>query len=147
MVQKAEIRTIFLVLTIGYPFCVFKALCGRVAIDSGHEVIGFALLFWGLVDFVLNSSELALAVLHRERKRIYCLLAAIGSLFGKTRLFLEIDTFLAFSIICVVLWSGWITKLAKWELNLWIAATTVNLLSVAIVQIWCSWKEENNRTP
>ncbi|NOY75544.1 MAG: hypothetical protein GXP32_07100 [Kiritimatiellaeota bacterium] len=46
--------------------------------------------------------------------------------------------FLAFAIICLVLWSGWIAKLAWWELKLWLAATTVNLLSVGIVQIWCA---------
>jgi hypothetical protein len=142
MLKKADMRSIFLVLTIGYPFCVFKALCGRVAFDTGHEIIGFALLLWGVIDFVLNTTELVWALLERKRKRFYCLLALFGSLFDKSCVFLEIDTLLAFSIICVVLWSGWITKLAKWELNLWIAATTVNLLSVAIVQIWCSWKED-----
>ncbi|MCK5844751.1 MAG: hypothetical protein KAG97_08600 [Victivallales bacterium] len=135
-------KTVFLVLTIGYPFSVFKALCGRVALDSGHEIIGSVMLLWGVSDFVLNSIELLLALFRVKRDRVYCVLAWMGSLFGRRRLFLEMDTLLAFSIICLVLWSGWIAKLAPIELNLWLAATTVNLLSVGIVQIWSAWTLE-----
>ena len=50
--------------------------------------------------------------------------------------FLAIDTLLTFSIICAMLWSGWITHLPAGESYLWYAATTMNLISLSLVSIY-----------
>jgi hypothetical protein len=39
-------------------------------------------------------------------------------------------------IICFVLWSGWITLLGRQETYFWYAATTLNLISISVVNIW-----------
>jgi hypothetical protein len=135
-------QSVFLALTIGFPFCIFKVVCGRVAVDSGHAIIGYALCLWGVIDFLLNLVRLIQGFSAKEKRVQFCLLAVIGELFNHGTLFLAIDTFLAFSIICVVLWTGWIAKLTELELKLWLTATTVNLLSVGLVQIWCAYKDK-----
>ena len=66
----------------------------------------------------------------------YCTISEVGRLFKRPRLFLAIDTLITFSIICFVLWSGWIVRLSLEESYLWYAATTLNLISISIVNIW-----------
>jgi hypothetical protein len=55
-------------------------------------------------------------------------------------LFLAIDTLIAFGIICFVLWSGWIKFLYINESYLWYAATTLNLISISVVNIWLEFR-------
>ncbi len=50
--------------------------------------------------------------------------------------FLAIDTLLTFSILCAMLWSGWITRLSLFESYLWYSATTMNLISLSLVGIY-----------
>ena len=50
--------------------------------------------------------------------------------------FLAFDTLLTFTIICTMLWSGWITLLKGLELHLWYAATTLNLISLSLVVLY-----------
>lgn len=135
-------QSVFLALTIGFPFCIFKIVCGRVAVDSGYNIIGYILCFWGGIDFILNLIRIIQGFLGVKKKVQFCFLEVVGSFFKQGPIFLAVDTFLAFSIICHVLWTGWIRKLTDIELNLWLAATTVNLLSVATVQIWCEFKNK-----
>jgi len=66
----------------------------------------------------------------------YCTIAQAGRLFKRPRLFLAIDTMVSFSIICLVLWSGWIVRLSQEESYFWYAATTLNLISISVVNIW-----------
>jgi hypothetical protein len=60
--------------------------------------------------------------------------------FGSPRFFLTVDTFLSFFIICFFLWSGWIAELSPVESYFWYAATTVNLISLSIVNIVSEYK-------
>ena len=144
--KQRDLQSVFLALTIGFPFCIFKVLCGRVAIDSGHLVAGYVLFGWGTVDFILNLLRVIQGFIGRKPKTQFCLLSAIGSLIKQGPLFLAVDTFLAFGIICLVLWTGWIGKLTTLEIKFWLAATTVNLMSVGIVQIWCSYHNNGEKT-
>jgi len=50
--------------------------------------------------------------------------------------FLAIDTLLTFTIICVMLWSGWIATLTTFESYLWYGATTLNLISLSLVALY-----------
>ena len=50
--------------------------------------------------------------------------------------FLAVDTLLSFSIICLMLWSGWIMQLTQPEASLWYAATTLNLISISLVSLY-----------
>ena len=133
----------FQALTIGLPFCAFKMLfgllCWRVAgaqASSPLFILGVMIMAWAAIDLSMNLARIAFHLAGRASPIEYCIIAQAGSLIGRPRLFLAIDTLASFSIICIVLWSGWISSLSPLEARIWIAATTLNLISVAFVNIW-----------
>jgi len=132
----------FQAMTIGVPFCIFKLLFGILSIRICMEQSSFLLLFgwlviaWASVDLAMNLARVLYHLSGRESPVEYCIIAQAGRIYGRPRLFLAIDTFLSFSIICFVLWSGWIKDLGTVESYLWYAATTLNLISISLVNIW-----------
>ena len=132
----------FEVLTIGVPFCVFKLLFGVLGVRIGTEqqsgllILGWLVITWAAVDLLMNLARVFFQLVGRESPLEYCTIAQAGRLLKRSRLFLAIDTFLSFFIICFVLWSGWIVRLSQFESYLWYAATTLNLISLAAVNIW-----------
>ncbi len=142
----------FQALTIGVPFCIFKLLLGVLSIRIGVEqssflpLFGWLIIAWASVDLAMNLARMFFHLSGRESPFEYCTIAQVGRFFGRPRLFLAIDTFLSFSIICFVLWSGWIKNLSTTESYLWYAATTLNLISISLVNIWLelgrrSWRD------
>ncbi len=135
----------FQALTIGVPFCIFKLLFGilntRASADQQYLVIfGWLVILWASVDLVMNLVVAAYNTAGREPPIEFCTIAQLGRLFKKPKLFLAVDTLIAFVIICFVLWSGWIRLLNTNESYLWIAATTLNLISISVVNIWLEWR-------
>lgn len=137
----------FQALTIGVPFCVFKLLLGTLCIRIGAEqqsgllaFSGWAITAWATTDLAMNFARIFFHLIGRESPVEYCTIAQLGRLFGRPRLFLAIDTFLSFVIICFALWSGWIARLQPAESYLWYGATTMNLISLSLVNIWLELK-------
>ena len=97
---------------------------------------GWVVIVWAGIDLLMNLIRSTLELMGQETSFEFCLIAQIGRSFERQTLFLTFDTFLSFVIICFVLWSGWIVHLAGYEKYMWYAATTVNLVSLAIVNIW-----------
>ena len=132
----------FQALTIGVPFCIFKLLFGVLSIRIGVEqssfllLLGWLIIAWASADLAMNLTRVVYHLSGRESPVEYCTIAQAGRIYGRPRLFLAIDTFLSFSIICFVLWSGWIKDLGTVESYLWYAATTLNLISISLVNIW-----------
>ena len=131
----------FQALTIGIPFCVFKLLFGLLALRAGASSVALCILAWlfiawALTDLIMNLARIFFHMSGRETSLEYCTIAQAGRLIKRPRLFLAIDTLISFSIICFVLWSGWITLLGRQESYFWYAATTLNLISVSVVNIW-----------
>ncbi len=126
----------FQALTIGVPFCAFKLLFGLMSIRFGLLTLGYTVILWASADLFMNLMRVFYDLAGRESPVEYCTIAQVGRIFGRPRLFLALDTFLSFSIICLALWSGWIKLLSSWESYLWYAATTLNLISISIVNIW-----------
>jgi hypothetical protein len=133
----------FQALSIGVPFSAFKLLFGLLAWRAGAEevslhlsIFGLLVMAWALIDLIMNLARALYHLAGSPAPIEYCIIAQAGRLFGRPRLFLTIDTFLSFSIICIVLWSGWISRLSLDESRIWIAATTLNLISVSFVNIW-----------
>jgi hypothetical protein len=132
----------FQALTIGVPFCAFKLLFGLMSMHFGLLALGYAIIFWASADLLMNLARAFYDLAGRESPVEYCTIAQAGRIFGRPRLFLALDTFLSFSIICLALWSGWIKLLSPWESYLWYAATTLNLISISIVNIWLEIKRK-----
>jgi hypothetical protein len=132
----------FQALTIGAPFCIFKLLFGVLGIRIGVEqsstllLFGWLVIAWASMDLAMNLTRVFYHLSGRESPIEYCTIAQVGRIFERPRLFLAIDTFLSFSIICFVLWSGWIKNLTTIESYLWYTATTLNLVSISLVNIW-----------
>jgi hypothetical protein len=126
----------FQALTIGVPFCAFKLLFGLQAVRFGLANFGYAVILWAFADLLMNLARVFYDLAGRTSPVEYCTIAQAGRLFGRPRLFLAIDTFLSFSIICFALWSGWIKLLNVWESYIWYAATTLNLISISVSNIW-----------
>ncbi len=126
----------FQALTIGVPFCAFKLLFGLMSMRFGLPALGYAIILWASADLFMNLARVFYNLADRESPVEYCTIAQAGRIFGRPGLFLAIDTFLSFSIICIALWSGWIKLLSPFESYIWYAATTLNLISISIVNIW-----------
>ena len=136
----------FQALTIGIPFCTFKILFGilgmRIGADQQSHLIllGSLIILWASLDLVMNLIVIAFNMTGRKSPIEFCTIAQLGRFFGKPKLFLAVDTMIAFIIICFVLWTGWIKLLNINESYLWYAATTLNLLSISIVNIWLEFR-------
>ena len=133
----------FQALTIGLPFSAFKILFGLLCWRAGGAqassplyILGAMIMVWAAIDLSMNLARIAFHLGGRASPIEYCIIAQAGRLIGRPRLFLAIDTLASFSIISIVLWSGWIAFLSTLESRIWIAATTLNLISVAFVNIW-----------
>lgn len=141
-IQRFFVRPFFLSLTIGIPFCIFKLLFGITAVRIGMGTspglvwFGWIVIGWAAVDLLMNTGRSVLDIFRRPAPFEYCMIAQAGSIVGRPLVFLAIDTFLSFAIICLMLWSGWITELTTVEAYLWYAATTMNLISLSVVSIY-----------
>lgn len=141
-IQKFFVRPFFLTLTIGLPFCTFKGLFGLAAIRAGTPSdplltgVGWLVVTWATIDFVMNAVRAAGDLLHMPTPLEYCTLAEVGRLVHRPLVFLACDTLLSFSIICLMLWSGWITQQTPVETFLWYSATTLNLISISLVSLY-----------
>jgi len=141
-IQRFFQRPFFLSFTIGMPFCAFKLLFGLSALRIGMEqggylpVIGGGVVIWATADLLMNAGRSILDLLHIPARFEYCTIAQLGRIFGMPLIFLAVDTLIAFSIICAMLWSGWIARLSPAESVLWYAATTLNLISLSLVSIY-----------
>jgi len=141
-IQRFFRRPFFLSLTIGIPFCTYKMLLGftAVRIGTGGNVpltyVGWLITGWAGLDLVMNLVRVISDLLHRPARLEYCTIAQLGRFFCAPMAFLAIDTLLSFTIICFMLWSGWIAILTPVETMFWYAATTLNLISLSIVSLY-----------
>ncbi len=136
-------RPLFLSLTIGIPFCIFKLLFGMVAIQvmtfPHHGVLaafGWVVVIWAGTDLAMNAGRAALDLAGRPAPFEYCTIAQIGAYVHMPLVFLALDTMLSFVIICLMLWSGWIALLSPLGSYFWYAATTLNLISLSVVMLY-----------
>jgi hypothetical protein len=132
----------FLGLTIGIPFCIFKLLFGVIALRSGIAesdffltLFGQIIILWAGIDILMNTGSILLNIIHKKDFFEYCTIAQIGRIFEMPAVFLALDTLLSFSIICFMLWSGWIIRFTAFESYLWYFATTLNLISLSLVSL------------
>lgn len=151
LLKKAEERffmtVTFQALTIGVPFCIYKMLFGLLAlrageIDVGLVALGWLVIAWSIADLIMNLVRVYLDLSGKDSAIEYCTLAQAGRIFNRAKLFLAIDTLVTFSIICLVLWTGWIVWLSRYESYLWYAATTLNLISISAVNVWIELSRE-----
>jgi hypothetical protein len=139
IIQRFFLRPFFLSLTIGVPFCIYKMIFGISILRAGGPLsaaAGLLIICWAVADLILNSVYSVQDLLHLPARFECCTLAQVGRFFSRPLVFLALDTLLSFSIICVMLWSGWIATLSPVENVLWYTATTLNLVSLSVVSLY-----------
>jgi len=135
-------RPFFLSLTIGIPFCTYKMLLGITAVRIGTAgnlpltCFGWLIIGWAGLDLAMNLSRVVFDLIHEPDRFEYCTIAQLGRFFCAPMVFLAVDTLLSFTIICFMLWSGWIASLTPVESVFWYAATTLNLISLSLVSLY-----------
>lgn len=143
--ERFFVRPFFLSLTIGIPFCTFKLLFGLSALrieTPGFLVFGWLVIGWACADLAMNIGRSIYDLAGRTAPFEYCTIAQLGRVLGRPMVLLAIDTLLSFGIICLMLWSGWITRLSNVEAYLWYGATTLNLISLSIVSLYNEIRKE-----
>jgi hypothetical protein len=141
-IQRFFLRPFFLSLTIGVPFCIYKMIFGISILRAGaaggpvFAVAGWLIILWAIADLLMNSVYSAQDLLHLPPRFECCTLAQAGRFVSRPMVFLALDTLLSFSIISLMLWSGWIATLSPVEVPLWYAATTLNLVSLSVVSLY-----------
>ena len=141
-IQQFFTRPIFLSLTIGIPFCMYKLLFGIVLTRIGSAdpvpiaVFGWLVIVWSLADLTMNVGREIYDLMARPAPFEYCTIAEIGRFFHRPMAFLAADTLITFTIICTMLWSGLIATLTGIESMLWATATTLNLISLSLVVLY-----------
>jgi len=141
-IQRFFRRPFFLSLTIGIPFCTYKMLLGITAVRIGtggnfpFTCVGWIITGWASLDLAMNIYRVVSDLIHKPGRFEYCTIAQLGRFFCAPLAFLAIDTLLSFTIICFMLWSGWIASLTPVETLFWYAATTLNLISLSIVSLY-----------
>ena len=137
--QRFFVRPFFLSVTIGIPFCIFKLIFGMSAMRAGTPALvafGWIVSVWALADLAMNTGRSVYDLVGRPARFEYCTIAQIGRMLGRPEVFLAVDTLLSFTIICLMLWSGWIARLSPTEAYLWYGATTLNLISLSAVSLY-----------
>ena len=132
---------LFQAATVGVPFSVFKLLFGTLMVRNADGMLiqlylGWLIIAWSLIDLTMNLTRMIYDLLGKKSPIEYCTIAQFGRFFSSPKVFLAIDTLVSFSIISFALWSGWIKDLTTSESYLWYAATTLNLISVSLVNLW-----------
>lgn len=133
----------FLSFTIGFPFCLYKILFAILITRVGSLnswlfliLAGYFVIIWASADLVMNLIRAFEDIRGKESRIEFCTLAQAGRVMGAPMVFLALDTLLTFSIICFVLWSGWVMHFTGYEAYLWYSATTLNLISLSLVGLW-----------
>ncbi len=121
------------IVTVGLPFCAFKALTGLALLATPTlRFVGFPLLALAAVDLVFNVANLGSLLVARKRLGSVCLLELLTRHFDKQEghddLGLALDLFLSFVLVAIVIGFGMLPKLPSGTLPLWNVAVILNVL-------------------
>jgi hypothetical protein len=131
------------VVSVGFPFCLFKLAGAVVLAGLGGPWAGVALVLFALtaVDLLFNGANLAGLVLIRRRVLDACFLSFAARLFqrltGKSRRTLEdfgnsLDVLISFSIVAFMVGAGGLRLLPPDLMPLWNLAVVFNVLGAGL---------------
>lgn len=126
------------ILTVGIPFCAFKALTGRVLIGTpGWQALGVALVALAALDLLLNLASLALTLAGRASPLGVCTLEvalarARPGHEGWRQLGLSLDAMLSFSLVAAVVGLDLLPRLGPGLAAVWAASVVLNVLGAGI---------------
>ena len=128
------------VVTVGLPFCVFKALGGVLLDASGQRAAALILVTWAAADFVFNLWNLGGLLFVRRRIVGTCTLAALGGARTGGRhsrgaeLGTALDVLVSFVLVACVVGLGFIPRFTPEALRLWNGAVVLNVLGAGLAR-------------
>ena len=133
------------VLSVGFPFCVFKLAAGEAlrAHGGAWSLAGLLLVALGTVDLVFNAANFAGLVLIRRRVLDACFFSFAARLFSgaarKSRWTLQdfgnsIDVLLSFALVAYMVGAGRLKELGGPMLGYWNAAVVLNVLGAGLLR-------------
>ncbi|MGV8120091.1 MAG: hypothetical protein AB2L14_10070 [Candidatus Xenobiia bacterium LiM19] len=134
--KRFQNASLFAIITIGIPFCIYKFLFGILVIRNHQPILGWLIIIFTLSDIGINLFRFFHILAGRRPPLAPCTLAQIGRIFNLESLFTAVDKVLAFSIICFILWSKWVALFSPLERTIWLAGATINFVSLSVIAIW-----------
>lgn len=141
------IATLFEILTIGIPFCVFKLIAG--------QSLGFLpLTILGAADLAVNLVNLLSVLTIKRRSLKSCSISIIANIVKRKHVELvnewhdlgnAIDVFLSFVIVAYVIGSGLIAKMDPLSLQAWNIAVILNVLGAGYGRLLGSYRKLNSK--
>lgn len=130
------------VLTVGFPFCVFKILAGVRALERFPNwwLPAGALIALGALDLLLNLVNLAGLVFYKRRLCDACVFAMAARLFKPSEspdwtwqdLGNSLDVLLAMSIVAVMIGTRAFSSFPPAQLALWNACVILDVLGAGL---------------
>jgi hypothetical protein len=129
------------VLTVGLPFCVFKAGVGLWALGRGWTGLAAPLLLLAAADALLNAVNLGTLLALRRRVVSACVLSAVTSRWSpfprSTHGWLvdfgnALDVALSFALVAGMVGSGVLGEFPAPWLRAWNAAVVLNVLGAGL---------------
>lgn len=126
------------IVTVGFPFCAFKALTGRILIGTtGWEAVGIALVALAVADLALNLGSLVLTLLGRTSPLGVCTFQLAVALArsgheGWRQVGLSLDAMLSFTLVAFVVGGNLIARLPGGAAALWSASVVLNVLGAGV---------------
>jgi hypothetical protein len=132
------------VVTIGLPFCVFKALVGALLLRRGHTLGGGLLLALGSLDTLVNSVNFLALLAVGRRLWSPCSLSLLTERSGLFSTFsndylrdlgTSLDVLLSFTLVAAMVGFGLLGSLPAAELTVWNAAVVLNVLGAGLSRV------------
>ncbi|MBK8168799.1 MAG: hypothetical protein IPK60_00465 [Sandaracinaceae bacterium] len=146
--MKQRLRSLFEILTVGFPFCAFKVLTGHFLLDvPGFAIAGAFLLALGIVDIGINFTNFVGVALGRETRLlgICAIHQAVLAFRPRRAAWSEVassaDALLSFGIVAYMLLSRSLSHLSELQLYVWTLSTVLNVLGAGLGRVVQSVRE------
>jgi hypothetical protein len=130
------------ILTIGYPFCAFKIL-------TGLYCNFYPLIVLGIIDLIINTSNIFSLALKRVKAFDACLLSVLLHKLKKpnpeVKHFWEdfgnsMDLLLSFILVALMIGGNHIGKLPQMHLMIWNVSVILNVIGAGLSRVTTSFK-------
>jgi hypothetical protein len=130
---------IFEVLTVGFPFCIFKILTGLYL----KGAIGTLFIILGSIDFIINALNLISLMVIKRKLIESCSLAVLVSRIKTSNMNKEqlhdfgnaLDMFFAFALVAFMVGFSKLAMLSPQQLLIWNMAVILNVLGAGLSRL------------
>jgi hypothetical protein len=137
-ISRQRLIHLLAIVTIGVPFCAFKALTGTLLLATpGWGWLGVVLIALAVADLALNLASLGLTLLGRDNRLGVCTFQVLIELArprheGWKELGLSLDAMLSFLLVAFVVGGNLLGRIPPPGPGLWALSVVLNVLGAGI---------------